>query len=349
MNTSFPTWAVDGPPPLGPVHGLLPAAQADAAGVRIVIDSDVGVVDVNDIRADEVLGLEPGLFRRDGAVWMRQPDGTESPIFIDANAGRERWMNGVAVYPYPVGTPEGWDACSGTGPQKSFGQAATPPEFNTLTVDQAITCTSQQVPNQAAFRARAVAALSAKESFRVANELMSGAVFPGQPYLADGLGTFPNGNVATRPNHALQILEEAIGLTGQLGLIHCSPMMATALLGQGFVLRDKTGVIRSINGNVVVPDAGYIGVSTPNGHPRPGTTEEWAYATGPVDIRRSDIFTTPDTVAQALDRGTPGSATTGRPNTITYRAERYYVTVWDTVLQAAVLVDRCGTDCAVGS
>ena len=32
---------------------------------------------------------------------------------------------------------------------------------------------------------------------------------------------------------------------------------ATSLLGRGFAIDDDTGVIRTINGNIVVPDAGY--------------------------------------------------------------------------------------------
>jgi hypothetical protein len=355
VNIEFPTSAVDGPLPIPPVHGLVPAAASDAAGVRIVVDTTLGPVDDATVGQDG--SLEPGLYRKaDGSIWLRFP-ATVDPhgqvpdeqVWVPEQAGRERWLNGVAVYPYPQDTPDVWDACAASPVAKSFGSNATPPEFNTMTVVQAITCTSQQVPDDAAFRARAVVAIAAKESFAVAREFMSGATLTSQPYLADGMGTFPNGNVATRPNHALQILEAEIGLTGSLGVIHCSPMMATALLGTGFVIQDKTGVIRTINGNVVIPDGGYIGVSTPVGHPAPGATEEWAYATGPIDLRRSEIFTTPDTRAEALDRGTPHSATTGRSNTFTYRAERYYVASWDVVLQAAVLTDRCGSACNTGS
>src|SRR5207244_4100462 len=110
-------------------------------------------------------------------------------------------------------------------------------------------------------RARAVAVMAATESFGVARTLMSGADVDGGRYLADSGCAFPNGLAATRPNHAVQVLEEAIAATGRLGLIHCSPMLATALLGTGFAISDKSGVIRTINGNVVIPDSGYVGVS----------------------------------------------------------------------------------------
>ncbi len=342
----FPTWPVDGPLPIPPVNGLLPTAAAPAAGVRFVVDTDLGPVDENTILAEP--GLEQGLYRKaDGSIWLRgDPD---QQVFVPANAGRERWLNSVEVYPYPPDVPEGWDACApaSTAGEKSFGTPLAPPEFRALTLSVPITCTAQQVPDEAAFRARAVAVMAATESFGVARALMAGTDVSGGRYLADSGATFPNGSAATKPNHGLQVLEEAIAGTGRLGVIHCSPMLATALMGTGFALSDKTGAIRTINGNVVVPDDGYVGNSTPDSGPAPGATEEWAYATGPVDVRHSEIFTTPDTLAQALDRGL--GATTGRTNVVTYRAERYSVAIWDGALQAAVLIDRCSSVCAVGS
>lgn len=349
---NFPTWPVDGPPPIPPVHGLVPAAAAPAAGVRFVVDTTVGPVDENDIAPSDS-ALEPGIFRGpDGAIMMRQPDGSADRVYVPADAGRERWTSGVAVYPYPPDVPIVWDACANGSPavEKGFGTQAPVPEFAALTLSEAITCTAQQVPNQAAFRARAVAALTATESYAVAREFMSGdhVLGPnGSPYLADTNCVLLNGSVATKPNHALQILEEAIAATGRLGIIHCSPMLATALLGQGFVIQDRTGVIRTINGIPVIPDFGYVGASKPDAGAAPTAIQEWAYATGPVDLRRSDVFTTPDNVSEALDRGM--GSTNDRTNSITYLAERYYVVDWDTVLQAAVLVDRCATDCHVGS
>jgi hypothetical protein len=350
VTSKFPTWAVDGPLPIPPVHGLLQAAAAPAAGVRIVVDTTLGPADENSI-APQDAGLEAGLYRKpDGTIWLRQLGGDQQ-VFTPQNAGRERWLNGIAVYPYPVEAPEVWDACA-TGSsegEKSFGTAIVPAEFAALTISEAITCTSQQVPDQDAFKARAVAVLAATESYAVANALLTGSGISGQPYLADSYCSFPNGTVATRPNHGLQVLEEQVALTGRLGLIHCSPMLATALLGSGFVIKDRTGVIRTINGIVVIPDFGYAEGATPAAAPAPTATQEWAFATGPIDIRRSEIFTSPDTLTEALDRGVANAATNNRPNTVTYRAERYYVTSCDLSLQAAVLIDRCGDTCEVGS
>jgi hypothetical protein len=323
VTTFFPTWRIDGPPPTPPEHSLIQAAASAADGVRIV----------NDVVANPT-DLAPG-----------------ADSLVPPQAGTERWMSGVAVWPYPPDVSQAWDNCAGTSEvDKGFGTPLTPPEFAAMTIYIPETCTSQQIPDQAEYKARAVRVMNAVESYGVEREFMTGTELPGQPHLADGNGVFPNGDNATKPNYGLQLLEEQIALSGRQGVIHCSPMLATALLGSGFALSDKTGAIRTINGIIVIPGFGYAAGSTPLGHADAGVTEEWAYATGPIDIRRSEVFVTPDLLSQALDRGIPNhSATNGRPNTITYRAERYYVVAWDTAVQAAVLIDRCGSDCNPGS
>lgn len=295
-----PLERVDGPPPIAPLYGLLQAAEAPAAGVRIVPDTD--------------------------------------------DKGIERWLNGVEVYPYPPDLGDVFDPCApGTfGTTKGFGLEVPHPQFGGMTVWLAETCTASKVWDQDGFKARAVVALSAVESAAIAHELMTGERMPLNPHFSDGEGSFPNGNAVTSIVNGLAMLEDEIARTGKLGLIHCTPGTVT-LMRERFTVDSKTGVIRTINGNVVIPDAGYVDGATPAGHPDPGANQEWIYATGPIDVRRSEMFTLPETVAEALDRGM--GATNGKTNAITYRVERYYVVDWDTVLQAAVLVDRCSTDC----
>lgn len=301
-----PLERIDGPPPIPPLYGLLPAAEAPAAGVRIVTDVD--------------------------------------------DRGIARWMNGVEVYPYPPDTGAVFDPCApgSNFVEKDFGSDLAHPQFGAMTVNLAETCTTSKVWDQDEFKARATLALSAVESGIIANELMTGTRMPAQPYLADGNGEFPNGDTATSPLDALALLEREIANSRRMGVIHCSPMMATVLLGRGFTLDAKSGVIRTINGIVVIPDFGYVDSATPVGHSAAnGNRQEWAYATGPIDIRRTEMFTTPERVEQAIDRGTPNSASNARPNSITYRAERYYLVDWDTEVQAAVLVDRCRITCDI--
>lgn len=336
-----PLYRVDGPLPLPPVYGLLQAMAAPAAGVRLVIDKDDYDVEGVDISS------MPGMSIDDAIAELKRAGS------IPESAGDLRWLNGVAVYPYPPGAASDFNQCgSGTDTTKDFGLDLDQPMFNAITVYLAETCASYKVPSQAEFKARAVTALNAVQSSGVARNLLTGeACDAGAPFLADGSGSFPNGNAATSPINGLSILEQEIGLTGKLGLIHCSPGMVNFLAGR-FQIDNKTGVLRTFTGNVVIPDAGYArdpsnaGYGSPEGRTPSSGTEEWMYATGPIDIRLSEMFVIPDDVEQALDRGTPNGATTGRPNRITYRAERHALASWDTELQSAVLVDKCFTTCA---
>jgi hypothetical protein len=313
-----PLWRVDGPPPLAPTYGLLQAAEVPAAGVQIIPDLDV-TLNAGEAAARGLLG--------------------------DQSAGQERWINGVEVYPYPPDLGDVFDPCAGSGSAshlKGFGSDLDHPQFGAMTVWLAETCTSYKVWNQQQFIARATAALSAVEGPTIAKEFLSGTRLPNNRFLADGNGTFPNGDTVTSVVNGLGILEGEIAKSGKQGLIHCSPMAATAMRDR-FTVDNKTGVLRTINGIVVIPDFGYVLGATPLGHTDPAATQEWMYATGPVEIRRGAMFTTPETVEEALDRGT--GATNGKANSITYRAERYYLVDWDTEVQAAVLVDRCQTTC----
>lgn len=332
-----PLERIDGPLPVPPPYGLLPTADSPAAGVRLVVDTESGPLDLNDLSSTGE--------SMDEAIARLQAEG-----ILSARAGQERWMNGGEVYPYPPHTGDIWDACAPatlTSGAKSFGDEDSGfvnPQFAAITVYLAETCKSYRVWDQERFKARAVVALNAVETSLLGRHFMTGEGSPLSPYLADGAGVFPIADTATNPSNGLALLENEIGKTGKLGLIHGSPAFATGLR-ERFAVDNRTGVIRTINGNPVIPDPGYSHGSRPHGHAAATGTQEWIYATGPIDIRRSELFVFPERVEEALDRGGTGGATTGRSNSITYRAERYYLVTWDTVLQAAVLIDRCQVGC----
>jgi hypothetical protein len=338
-----PLERIDGPLPVPAPYGLLQAMAAPAAGVRLVVDTpDYDVLGIDLSETEET--LEEAIAR------MKREE------ILPPNAGDLRWLNGVEVYPYPPGQASSDHACAvGTVPRKDFGRELQHPQFNAITVYLAESCKSYKVWNQEEFKQRALLALTAIQGTAIERNLLTGEASDSQaPYLADGVGVFPNGDTATSPMNALAYLEEEIGLSGQLGIIHCSPGFTTTLR-QYFQVDNRTGVIRTINGNVIIPGDGYarsnkdpgtgVGYGSPHGHAASTGTQEWIYATGPIDIRLSEMFMIPEQVSQALDRGTSQGATTGRPNTFTYRAERYAMATWDTELQAAVLADRCQVTC----
>lgn len=291
-----PLARIDGPRPVPPRFGLLQAADAPAAGVTIVTDTDAG--------------------------------------------GRERWGNGVEVFPYPPEPPVAWNACApGTyRDAKDSGPDVTNPQFDPITLYLAVKCKGNKIPfDDDAYRQRARDAFAAKESAGLAREFMRGDELTLNPNLgnSDALDIL-NGGAVTSPTNALALLEWAIAQTGSAGIIHMTPEMVVSL---GALKWDTdTGVLRTPAGTVVVPDAGYAhqsGFAPAGGTPAHGT-QEWVFATGPVDIRRSEMFVTPDTAREALDRET---------NELVFRVERYYLVDWDVQLHAAVKADRCQTGC----
>lgn len=348
-GTYGPLWRIDGPLPSLRQYGLMQAADAAAPEVRLVPDADMDTAAsaaADEWRASYERLVSAGASESDILAALQGVVHSSSTVDeINFSAGVERWMNGVVLYPYPAGLPSVWNQCiaSSDGDVKNTGDDLGNPEFAAMVVYLAETCTSYKVWDQAAFRDRAMLALGATYGAAVAKEFLTGDVLPLNPHLSDGNGTFPNGDGPTSPVSALSLLEAEIAKSGQRGVIHTSPQMATVLMSR-FLAIDVQGVIRTRIGTVVLPDAGYVYGASPAGHAVATGTKEWMYATGTLEVRRSKPEIIPDDVKQAVDRGTGGASDAGA-NSITYRAERYVLVDWDQQVQAAVLADRCSDTC----
>lgn len=253
----------------------------------------------------------------------------------------ERWANGVEVWPFPPDGVLGQVPCgAGSAAQKSTGGSVTKKTFAAFTAYLAATCNARGIATNDEFRARAVAALAAIEGAAAEAQLASGIYEATSPNLNDLNLTAPGGGAlsltSTSPENALALLENAIGRTQRAGVIHADPATATAWAAL-HLLAPASGPVRyTERGTPVAIGDGYIGVH-PVGHTAPSVCEGWAYATGPVAIRRSVDVTVYGDIAANLDRVN---------NVITFRAERDMVVYWDGVLQAGVLVDRNKTGCA---
>jgi hypothetical protein len=245
-----------------------------------------------------------------------------------------RFGVGGAIWPYPPGLPTTWDPCStGTFRTKAEGDGWDLPIFSAFTAYLPITCSSITAAS-AGFQDRARLAFAATESYAVAFELARGHAAPLNPFLCDANLTILAAAAVT-PDVGLSYLEQAIGETGRAGMIHMPPAVAAAMNGSGGYGVDvrpaSGGMLRTTaNGTLVAVDGGYIGAN-PSLHAPAAAGQSWAFATGPVQVRRgADINVVADNIAQSMDRS---------DNTVTYRAERDYLVTWDTVLQAAVLID----------
>lgn len=252
--------------------------------------------------------------------------------------GSDRFGVGAAIWPYPPGLPSAWAPCSsGTTRTKADGTGWDLPIFNAYTLELAITC-STITAHSPGFADRARIAFAAKESYGVARELAMGDADDMNPFLTDGNLVVLSGTaavpVAVTPDVGLSYLEQAIGGTGLQGVILTSPAVGAALNGSGgYGVDVRSGaLLTTANGTPVALDGGFIGAH-PLGHSAPPTGQSWAFATGPIQVRRNDdILMLPEEIKEAL----AGETTA---NIVTFRAERDYLVDWDTDLQVGILID----------
>lgn len=270
------------------------------------------------------------------------------PALTLCNAARyvettdDRWINGAAVWPYPRDLPDVFDPCqpsSSAGHNKDAGTPSSEELFGSFNILEGITCTTRSVRNPAEWQRRVLLALEAYEHWAIEREFWTGALKPDNPHLAQ-TGTAPldtkiqNSSNATSVKNAVALLEQAIADRGGNGVIHMRPAVFSQMTqdGAGGILTVQNGVAKTFLGTPVVPGVGYTG-SAPDGTVQSGTVE-WAYATGPIEIRRTEPFIVPGSISEATDR---------RQNVTTFRAERYVLVTWDQRIHAAAKIDRAFT------
>lgn len=233
----------------------------------------------------------------------------------------ERWMNGLAVR-YPVaGTcapevraePCFYDVTAGGGAladklDASGYAGATSDASAPFLVYLPVRCTRRGIVNDPEFRQRAEAQFTAMEHYGVERVFWSGVAGTAIPFLKEAAWLTGPG-AATSPVRALIALENAIAAMARRGVIHTTPGVATAWASLNLLERGSDGKLRTRLGTLVLPGQGYTS----------GTNDADAYATGQIDLRRSDVFI-PSSEAESLDR---------LHNDLVYRVERYYSIVPD--------------------
>ena len=333
VATFGPPVRIDGPLPVAPAYGLIPTSQVLNDATRAAVEQAArDVLGPAPIQA-EIESAED--FAARSAAWLSDlydyvalmlPDDPTGDIF--------RWGNGAQVYPYPIDGGYSFDPCStGTLRTKQDGETPPLPIFAAFTAYLPETCTASRIVSPEYFTARAQLAFAAVESAIYENVLAEGGALngTGQPYLGDSNMVVLGGG-AVSPKEGLALLENAIGGTHRRGMIHATPATMIAWSFFGEAIQKVGGALQTSGGNDVVVGDGYIGV-LPDSHGGAITsTQAWAFASGPVQIRREPtIRIYPDQLKQALNR---------EENIVTYRAERDALVTWDTVAQYGVLIDR---------
>lgn len=292
-------------------------------------------------------------FRLDGPLPQPRPYSLLSVAQYFELAEGERWGNGVWVQAYPSDPVHTNDPCStGSDKTKVVGGAISQPFFGAFTAYLTETCLSAVVgPDPAGwFTERAAAAFKARERTAAERVLVNGDALPSWvtgtevPHLTDANLDQLAAGAAQNFVEGLALLENAIGGSGSLGVIHATPAIATLWESRQMIRDDGRSVMRTIIGTPVAVGAGYIG-AYPDGGAPPASGSEWAFATGQLKyLTDPGILLAPrllpDNYQEALNRHT---------NLVEYRAERDYVIVYDSdtnaeanyePLQVGVLINR---------
>jgi hypothetical protein len=209
-----------------------------------------------------------------------------------------------------------------------------------FTVVQGGSCTAKTVGvDQQWYTDRLALAFQAVEATAVERVMVTGDGHSTLgAYIGDGnLDILASGAAQSR-REGLALLENAIAEVGA-GIIHVTPAIAALWAGDYLIGVGRDGLMRTLgNGTLVVVGAGYIG-ATPDEQQGATGSQEWAFATGFIQVRRDDLSILPGQYAQALDRAS---------NEITFYAERDYLISWvgrqddsdSEHIQAGVLIDR---------
>lgn len=258
------------------------------------------------------------------------------------NEADDRWGAGAALEGYI--TPSIQTASDVCGPQaaRTYANPAAGGDFNAFSVLMGAKCTSRSVGNYDEFRRRLVALFRAVESKGAEAELERGAALTtpnNNPALINN-PTLVSGTTATNPTNALALLEQAIADVGIAGMIHASVRVATMWQRLNLLTPDGSGATATLRtglGTPVVPGRGYTGAQPVDaGGAAQGAANtaliEWAYASGPVEIRRQ---ANEETLIPDLQR-----AMARRTNDVFADVSRLYLVTWDQSVHAAVRIDR---------
>ena len=252
--------------------------------------------------------------------------------------GSDRWLGGAWIEGYPSGQASTHDPCSaGTYRQKNDAGVIARPMAGAFTVYLPAQCDSRSIgPTPDRFTERLRLVFESVEPAAVERVLVDG---DGHTTLGSYLGDTNMEVLGTgvTPVEGLALLERELATIGSMGMIHVPPATATYWASLALI-ESRGGVMRTKLGTLVAVGAGYQG-ARPDGEAAAGADEEWVFASGMIQITRSESFVMPADYAQALDRSN---------NDVLFLAERHYLLAWvgridssdDDHVQAGVLVDR---------
>lgn len=231
-----------------------------------------------------------------------------------------------------------WVNCSGEDKDAAEDNTNTIVQNTPITVYVPFHCSSFGSDGDLSrYRQAAIDALRWQGGSQLEHEFWSGVWAQSQSlenqYLTDATSmTLVHGGDQLPWPAALALLQKDLKacLGDGVGVIHASPALVS-MWHMGYAIKEVGGKLRDAFGNYVVAGPGYPG-SDPDDVVTDGI--EWAYGTGMVDVRVSEVLVIPDG-DEALNR---------RTNEIEYIAEAQMSAVWDNCCHFGVqasIADGC--------
>lgn len=326
-------------------------------GPAVEVPFDVDAAEFEQAISEASDGVSIGFLTVSGApgglyVQMRwDPRGVFVPFLIsvqDSATDPLTGGTGLTIQVIRAGNPQNWGSNEdpdyyGVETKKDYDGNQTNVSYYPYIVEVPYTCSTWGFQEND-YEGRALRQLEAGLSKAIEREFWTGEKNPANMNLTfwtpndDTHVLNPGGAaapVAVDPATALVLLEAALGSCygGTAGMLHATTATAERWSGAYFIDADEEFEDRMLRTrsreDIVIVGAGYPGTG-PFGQPDPADGTQWAFATGPVDVRLGEPMIYPETMAEALDRAT---------NTVTFRGERVAAANWDGCCSFAVLVD----------
>lgn len=255
---------------------------------------------------------------------------------------QSRWENGVTFTPDACGTGGIVDPCVTSAKAPDALPAAV--EFEPFGVWTGVTCSTFGFQARD-YQGQARRQLAAFQSRYIEREFWRGDQARTSAWPNRYLTHLDNDVLtagATTPRQALACLEQALFECGfgQRGVIHATPQVVTEWAAENLVRREG-GIILTVLDTIVVAGSGYDGsgpqVAAGGAPVAAADGSVWAYATGMVEVRLSDVEVLTPSLREATDRSA---------NTVTVIAERLAAVTFDQCCHFAAEMDL--TVCDVG-
>lgn len=254
--------------------------------------------------------------------------------------GPTRWELGVTITPENCVEIAGWDPdCTAwpvvdgvtVKPEKSVAERPLDSyDLDPFVLESPFECDAQGLKT-IDFAGRARRQAEAGTSKGMEFELWTGTLKPDNPNLSTGATILVSG-AAVSLLQGISLLGQALSdcAHGGRGTIHAPTFIVDQWLALYTGLFDvgPNRIVTKNRGDVVISGTGYPGTGEDGDAPANGSS--WVYATGPVQYRLGEVEVFPDTVKEAMKRGT---------NDVEYRAERFAMVNFDPCCHFGILID----------